>query len=162
MQDVLNVVAKIEDKYLDINSLEGLQELQIEDIIEKKTKAIESKFSKLIESKLRYYENNMKFQEKLIKKKLDNQIYNNNILREANSNLQFNQDTNDANDTNNSNIYKEIKDNQVKDAADTIYNKELDDMIKKLKNKQIELAKKASLNNNKNQILGFTEFNSEQ
>lgn len=157
MQALLSIVANIEDKYSNIISLEDLQKAEIESIIDKKMKAIETKYNKLFENKLKVLDNTIKSQEKIIKNRNEIRKYNENIRRENINNTRYQIPIQNQN-YNTNNIYSSInvQEEKPQQVAEPVYNQELENMLKKLKNTKIDTKRIKNSINNINQILGYS------
>lgn len=152
MQAVLNIVANLEDRYSNIQTFDDVQEIQIEQIINKKVKEIEYKYSKILENKIKYLENNLKAQQKVIYNKLELKQFSNENTEKNNSIRYINNNTNNTKTT----IYKNIP-ADISEAAETIYNKDLMNMIDTLKSIPSKEKIEYNLKNGKNQILRFNK-----
>ena len=168
IQAVLDIVLNLEDKYNNINSFSELQEKEIEKIINKKMKTMETKYNKLIESKLKLIDSNIKAQEKIQKNK--EEIKKKSTSSKTKQTTRKKKETTTSNNTiyeipvveenKKDNIYSEIE-VEEKISAEPVYNPSLEEMLKKLKSAQIGNSNLEKSVNNINKILGYTNKDAE-
>ena len=155
-QAVLSIVGNLEDKYENITSLGALQEAEMERLIDKKIKAMEAKYNKLFESKLKLLDSNIKTQEKIMRNRNEIKQYSETVRKENESNTRYQVPVQKQNY--NSNIYSKInvKEEMPSQVAEPVYNQNLEDMLNKLKNTKIDTKRLTKSINNINPILGYT------
>ena len=168
IQAVLDIVLNLEDKYNNINSFSELQEKEIEKIINKKMKTMETKYNKLIESKLKLIDSNIKAQEKIQKNK--EEIKKKSTSSKTKQTTRKKKENTTSNNTiyeipvveenKKDNIYSEIE-VEEKISAEPVYNPSLEEMLKKLKSAQIGNSNLEKSVNNINKILGYTNKDAE-